>query len=251
MRPERAPSTIERALLGAFIGLSILLCAHAIESCVPGHAAAHDVATAPALASGAHVDAAAGGSPAKRALPAPLSPASVPADSAPAVGDRSHPSAPAAGAAALATDFDDALVLAQASFLETRFSLADGRALVGVMRAQARRMGGVSLAAAAYSYTAIGRGFGVERNDFARTLPDGDVPSWSAKTNAKWRRLRAAVRAVVEGRAGSPCRGAVHLGSLTLAPDVARAKRAIEAGRWRRVQCASDVVHGYFAEVRR
>lgn len=146
--------------------------------------------------------------------------------------------------------FDDALVLAQASYLETRFSVSDGRALVGVMRSRARRMGTTSLAAAAYSYTAVGRGFGVARNDAARAMPDGDVPGWSAKQNARWARLRAAVRATVEGRERSPCRGAQHLGSRTLRIDRERAERAINAGRWRRVQCTVPVTHAYFAEVR-
>ena len=185
-------------------------------------------------------------SPSAKASPRPHAAQKVAHHQAPRSSAAPLPPAQPGGRGAVAAD--DALQLARAAWLETGFSVPDGRALVGVMRVRARRAG-VSLTALALDYTALGRGYGVPRNDFGRQLPDGPVAAWSSSANARWRRLRAAVRAVVEGRAGTPCRGASHLGSLTEQPDVGRAERAIKAGKWRRVRCAQDVVHAYYAEI--
>jgi hypothetical protein len=74
----------------------------------------------------------------------------------------------------------------------------------------------------------------------ARQLPAGDEASFTARENERWSMLREVTAAALDGRVSSPCRGARHWGAPNLASDVARAERAVESGRWRRIQCGTS-----------
>jgi hypothetical protein len=143
----------------------------------------------------------------------------------------------------------DALIAARMAWIEGGWSLADAAAVVHVIKRRAHRSGW-TFSAMALRYSQLDGDS--DRAAFARRLPWGDEPSWPRAWNERWSLVRAVARGALDGTIESPCgKRAVHWGARNLAPDVARATRAIEAGRWRRVRCATRVANAYFAEVRR
>jgi hypothetical protein len=178
--------------------------------------------------------------------------------SAAPVGDQSQPGANA-GASAPRTGADSAapnvslrtraaessLLAARVAFLEGGFSLSDAAAITYVLKARARRSGW-TFARTALAYSALDSD--TPRAVFARQLPASDEPTFSARENERWALVRAVVRAALDGRVRNPAPGARHWGSRVLANDVRRAKRAVDAGRWRAI--ASATRNAFFAELR-
>jgi hypothetical protein len=141
----------------------------------------------------------------------------------------------------------DALTLARVCWLESNWSHADCTAIGHVIRVRAKRAGS-TFAEMAIAYSAIDSG--TERARLAAQLPDGDESTWGKGTNERWLRLRLHARAVLAGRAANPCKGASHWGARVLPNDVRRAVNAIEAGRWRVVECSEQTSNAFYAEGR-
>jgi hypothetical protein len=176
-----------------------------------------------------------------RVIPAPLSvrigaPASVVQYGEPDRSSSSHLSA-SAGPVGLS------LQTARACFVEAGFSLPDCAAITWVIKRRAKRAGW-TYERMLLAYSALDAD--TERAAFARQLPAGDEPTFSARENERWALLRAVARAALDGRIRSAARGATHWGSRTLSNDVRRAKRAIDAGRWRTIK--SHTVNAFYAE---
>jgi len=129
----------------------------------------------------------------------------------------------------------DALVGARVCFGEARFRRNDCSAILHALQRRARRAG-MTFADS-------------PRARWVRAMPDGDVPGQGRAWNRRWARLRHHARAVLAGRVADNC-GADHWGSRTLEPDVRRARRAVEAGRWVHARCA-DTVNAFYVTVRR
>ncbi len=140
------------------------------------------------------------------------------------------------------------LLLAQSCFVEANWSHADCTAIAFVIRARSKRAGS-TFTEMLVAYSAIDADS--PRATFARQLPDGDEPTWNARTNARWRQLRRHAAAVLTGNVRNPCVGARDWGARNLPNDVRRAVNAIEAGRWRVVQCEAETANAFYAEVSR
>lgn len=135
------------------------------------------------------------------------------------------------------------LLVARACFVEASFRLADCAAIAYVLRARAMRTGW-SLHRTTLAYSALDAD--TPRAALARSLPAGDEPSFTPAQNKRWALVRAVARAALEGRVGNPAPGARHWGSRGLPNDVARAQRAIDAGRWRLVP--AQTVNAFYAD---
>ena len=141
-----------------------------------------------------------------------------------------------------------AVLLAQACWLEAGWSPADCAAIAYVIRARAARRGS-TFTEMLVAYSAIDADS--PRATFARQLPDGDEPTWNARTNARWRQLRRHAAAVLAGNVRNPCVGARDWGARNLPNDVRRAVKAIEAGRWRVVTCTEQTANAFYRRAAR
>lgn len=139
-----------------------------------------------------------------------------------------------------------ALETARACFMEAGWSATDCVAIAFVMRSRARRAG-CDVVDMIYAYTALKADS--KRAAFVRQLPDGDEPTWNAKTNRRWARLRAVAAEALAGKRRNPAPGSDNWGSRTLKPDMRNAERAIKAGRWRVVD--AQTVNAFYADVQR
>lgn len=135
---------------------------------------------------------------------------------------------------------DDATALARACYLETTWNPTDCAAVVHVLLRRARQAD-VTPAAMAYAYSLRKP---TARAAYARALPSGlrpaDLPRWQA--------LVAVAEGVIAGEIANPCPRAVHWGSPRLAPDLARARRAIAAQRWVVVRCRGRTANTFYAK---
>ena len=126
------------------------------------------------------------------------------------------------------------LHLARLCFRESGWSAPDCAAIHRVLVRRAARVG-VSWQEMADRYGA--RAAGSARAVAIASYPDGDVPGWGPRSNARWAELREHARRVVAGEVTAGC-APDHWGARSpQLPDLARAMRAIEAGRWRVVDC--------------
>lgn len=157
-------------------------------------------------------------------------------------------STPGLAARATSTPASSALLLSRVCWLEANWSHADCTAIGHVIRVRAKRNGS-AFAEMAIAYSAIDSG--TDRARLATQLPDGDEPTWGKGTNARWLKLRAHAANVMAGRVANPCAGASHWGARTLPGDVRRAVSAVQAGRWRVVECSAETANAFYAEVRR
>jgi hypothetical protein len=89
------------------------------------------------------------------------------------------------------------------------------------------------------------------RARFARSLPDGDEPTWSSAQNRRWAELRKHVADALAGRVSNPCPRATHWGARDLPIDRARAMDALTAGRWRLVHCKVHTANAFYTERKR
>ena len=137
-----------------------------------------------------------------------------------------------------------ALFLAQVCWLESTWRHDDCAAVVYVLRTRAKRAG-VSVVQMAHAYSAIDRKG--TRAAFARALPAELTP----RELQRWHALVEVARGALAGTVQNPCRGATHWGARDLPRDLKRATDAVQAGRWRVVQCATTTANAFYSEVAR
>lgn len=144
---------------------------------------------------------------------------------------------------------DRSIDLSRACWLESGHRLTDCAALAFVIARRAVRAGS-TFSEMLVAYSALGHS--TARARMVRTWPWGDIADATKAHNARWRRLREHVTRIAAGVVPDPCTGgrALHWGSRTVAADVARGKRAVDSGRWRRVWCGR-VANQFYALVRR
>lgn len=136
-----------------------------------------------------------------------------------------------------------ALRLAQACWLEASFSLADCRAIKGVISRRAKRAG-VDFDTMLARYTALDAS--ATRSGFARGLPDGDEPTWTRKQNLRWQELReAAASDLPDSCDGKP----LHWYGSAIPVDRQRAERMVSSGVWIVSKC-SEPTKNTFLELR-
>lgn len=133
------------------------------------------------------------------------------------------------------------------AWVEGGFRLADAAATVYVIKARARRAGW-TFERMALAYSALDARN--PRAAFARTLPPHDVAEWGphctvARCNERWALLRAVARRALDGTEPNPTPGADHWGARRISNDVRRAKRAVDAGRWRTLK--SETKNAFYA----
>lgn len=127
------------------------------------------------------------------------------------------------------------------AYLEGGFSLTDAAATVYVIKARARRAGW-SFERMAWKYSALDADN--DRARFARELPNGDLEEWGRAENRRWAAVRRVAALALAGRVRNPAPGATHWGARNLRPDVERGNRAVQEGRWERVQ--SETKNAFF-----
>jgi hypothetical protein len=266
------PSTVQKTSLALGIGAVALLLAHAIEAQTkasrvltsrastarlePGSESARAQAPSPpgavragselvavkgptfSLPGGSHATAGVNPAAARRVTRAPLRP-DGPVRSTLVLAHGVAPAVDGNRFSVLSLRLSTAgasLLAARACWLEGGFSLADCAAVVHVIKRRARRAGW-PFERMLVAYSAIDADN--PRAAFARQLPAGAEPSWSPRENERWSMVREIAAAALDGRVSSPCRGARDWGAPNLANDVGRAQRAIDAGKWRRIQCGT------------
>lgn len=136
-------------------------------------------------------------------------------------------------------------LLAQVCWLESSFSFDDCAAIVYVLERRARRAD-ISLTEMALRYSSIRTA--QPRARFARSLPDGDEPSWPSALNRRWAELRTHVADALARRIPDPCPRATHWGARNLPVDRARALDALTAGTWREVRCRVETANAFYVE---
>lgn len=136
-------------------------------------------------------------------------------------------------------------LLAQVCWLESSFAIDDCTGIVHVLQRRARRSQ-MPIPEMVFRYSSIRSD--QPRARFARSLPDGDEPSWPSSWNRRWAELRARVADTLAGRVPDPCPHATHWGARNLPTDRARAIDALAAGRWRLVQCRVETANAFYAE---
>jgi hypothetical protein len=137
------------------------------------------------------------------------------------------------------------MLLAQVCWLESSFAFDDCTGIVHVLQRRARRSK-MSLPEMVFRYSSI-RG-DQPRARFARSLPDGDEPSWTDALNRRWAKLRQHVADTLGGRVPDPCPHATHWGARNLPADRGRAIDALTAGRWRLVHCRVQTANAFYTE---
>ena len=138
------------------------------------------------------------------------------------------------------------LQLARACWLEAGWSLSDCAAITYVLRARAERARW-PLLRMVNAYSALDGSS--PRAELARSLPDGAATAFSSRENERWTAVRLVAREALAGRMSNPCPRARHWGGATLAPDAARAARALSAGRWRAARCRQQTSNVFYVEV--
>jgi hypothetical protein len=95
------------------------------------------------------------------------------------------------------------------------------------------------------SYSSILRGGARARA--ARSFGWHDVLHASQAFNERWEELRTVVVRFFYGLEPDPCPAALHWGSRRARHDVARAKRALDDGRWVVASCAVQTANAFYA----
>ena len=152
---------------------------------------------------------------------------------------------PSHGAPAVRADESPATLLAQVCWLESSFEFDDCAGIVYVLERRARRSQ-MPTAEMAFRYSSIRSD--QPRARFARSLPNGDEPSWPSALNRRWAELREHVAAALSGQVRDPCPRATHWGARNLPTDRARALDALTAGRWRIVKCRVQTANAFYVE---
>lgn len=145
-------------------------------------------------------------------------------------------------------DGRERLLAARSCWVEAGFHRADCAAMLHVARIRASRVN-KPWARVLYRYSAI-HGSGARAVE-ARRFGWGDVPGKSPRFNADWAELRNYVAHVLAGLVDTPCAGATHWGSRTYPTDVRRARKALQRGEWRVVECTQPTSNIFFAELSR
>ena len=134
----------------------------------------------------------------------------------------------------------DPLHVAQAAWLEATWNTCDAVAIAYVLKARAKRSR-TSVAEMAWAYSL---NKDTDRARRALTLPEG----LSDREQPLWAALVKLVKRALAGKAANPAPGARHWGGMALAPDHARAMRAVREGRWYLVP-AEGCANTYFGEL--
>lgn len=85
---------------------------------------------------------------------------------------------------------------------------------------------------------------------WVRHLPATPNDPWPDGIHKKhlprWIKLLRLVDNWYLGRVRNPCKGAAHWGGMAIIMDRERAKKAIQEGRWTKVQCSEETANDYF-----